>query len=91
MYLAQHGHNERSRLGLNSPEPIDIVREFLNRMREPHAAKEFIPEDARVECHSAMVRHEGKKDEEATQAAQGDLDDLLVSCSRYDIEFARLA
>jgi hypothetical protein len=78
----QHERNEKSRLGLRSPDPIDIVRDFLKRMSEPDAAKEFFAKDAKVEFCSAMVCGEGKKKE----TAQGDLDDLLASCSRCNIQ-----
>lgn len=81
----RRGRNEKSRLGLKSSDPVDILREFLNRISEPNAAKELIAEDAKVECHSVMVRGEDEK-KEAAQAAQRDLDELLASCSRCDIE-----
>ena len=61
------------------------MRDFLTHMSEPHVAKQFIAEDAKVECHSVMVRGvEDKK--EAAQAAQGDLYELLASSSRCDTE-----
>lgn len=78
----QHERNEKSRLDLRSPDPIDIVREFLKRMSEPGAAKGFFAEDAKVEFCSAMVCGEGKKKE----TAQGDLDDSFASCSRCNIQ-----
>lgn len=78
----QPAHNEKSPLALRSLGPIDIVREFLNRMSELHVAKDFFAEDAKVECHSAMVRSEGQKKE----TSQGDLDDLLARCSHCNIE-----
>lgn len=81
----QHGRNEKSRLGLTSVEPVDIVREILNRMHELHAAKELFAGDAKVECHSGMIRNEDKKGE-VPRAAKGDLEDLLSVCSRCDIE-----
>lgn len=81
----QHGRYEKSRLGLTSVEPVNIVREILNRMHELHAAKELFAGDAKVECHSGMIRNEGKKGE-VPRAAKGDLEDLLSVCSRCDIE-----
>ena len=81
----QHGRKERSRLGRVSPTPIEIVRDFLDHMSESHAAKGLMADDARVECHSAVVRNE-HKDGETAQAAKGDLQILLASCSSCNIE-----
>lgn len=81
----QHRRNEKSRLGLRISEPVEAVQEFLKHMSEPHLAKVLIAEDAKAECHSVMVRGEDEKNE-ATQAVQGDLDELLAGCSRCDID-----
>ena len=82
--VQQRGRDEKSRLARRSLAPIDVVREFLNRTSEPHATRELIAVDAKVECHSGMVFGEHKK--EAPQDAEGDLEHLLASCSRCDIE-----
>jgi hypothetical protein len=78
----QPAHNEKSPLALRSPDPIDVVRNVLNRISGPDVAEEFFAEDAKVECHSVMVRGEGRK----KVTAQEDLDDLLASCLHRDIE-----
>lgn len=81
----QHRRKERSRLGRVSPTPIEIVRDFLEHMDEPHAAKRLMADDARVECHSAVVRNE-HKDGATIPAAKGDLEILLASCSSCNFE-----
>lgn len=81
----QRGRDEKSRRARSSLAPLDVVREFLNRTSEPHAARELIAADAKVECHSVVARGENRKGE-APQGAQGDLDDLLAVCSRCNIE-----
>jgi hypothetical protein len=81
----QHERNEKSHLALRSLDPIDVVRNFLNHIDEPEAAKEFLAEDAKAECCSAMVRGESKKRED-TQVAKGGLDGLLASCSGCHVQ-----
>jgi hypothetical protein len=82
----QHrGRIDEFRLGVRSLDPVEIVRDFLNHMSERDVAREFVAEDAKVECHSVIDRG-GEKQGEAPRAAQRDLDDLLTSCSRCDLE-----
>jgi hypothetical protein len=85
----QHECNEKSPLVLRNPDPIDVVRDFLNRMKEPQAAKKLFDEDAKVDFYSAVVRGEDKRRKEkrgTPQTAQGGLNVLLASYSSCDIE-----
>lgn len=72
----KRGPNEESRLRPTDVEPVDVLRGFIDRMPEPHAAKELFAGDAKVDVHSVMVCGEDKKE----------FDDLLASCSRCDIQ-----
>jgi hypothetical protein len=82
----EHGRIGKSQLGSSSLEPVDMVREFLNHLGEPHAAKQFIAQDAKVGCHSRTVPGEHKEREEAPGVTKRDLEDLLASCSSCDIK-----
>lgn len=84
-FKQRRGRDEKSRLARSSLAPIDVVREFLKSTSEPHTAKALIAVDAKFECHSVVARGKNR-DGEAPRAAQGDIDDLLSSCSRCNIE-----
>jgi hypothetical protein len=85
---------EDESLRLRSLDPIDVVRDLLDRMNEPHVAEEFFAEDAKVEFYSAMVRGKDKKKREkrrgTARTTQVDLNDLLASCSRCNIQIDRI-
>jgi len=66
-------------------EPIEVLQTFLNGLSKPHAAKRYIAEDAKFECHSSIIP-KAETSERIPRSAQGDLDDLLASCSRYTLE-----
>jgi hypothetical protein len=85
---ARHESNEEPHSSSIGVEPTGILQQSLNQMSEPHLAKQYIAEDAKVECYSSVIPRE---EEKTIRDFQQDFDDLLASCSHYEIRIDRIS